>query len=398
MQSLDESSAARLDLPFDAGRLDALMEEAGVEVLLATSSHNVRYLLGGYRFFLYDLLDGIGADRYLPVLGYVRGAPQLAFYVGAGNEDWGTNVAPPWVPVVENASWGAADAARIAVRRLRALGLAGAALGVEPPYLPYDAGAVLADMLRARPLADATVLLEELRAVKREHELAIVRQGAVAVVDAMLATIAGGCAGETKAEIAERLRVEQTRRGLTFGYCLVAAGSDVNRAPSAQPLLTGGVLSLDSGAHLDGYVADLTRMGAAGEPTARAEELLTQVATVQAAARAAVRAGVRGGEVFAAAHDAIGGLKDGARMSFLAHGTGLLAHEAPRLTNTGSPPYPARHRELPLESGMVLSVETHVIDDEVGFVKLEDTVIVTAAGCEACGDHGRDWNLVGRAV
>ena len=35
--------------PFDTARLDRLMEEAGVDVLLATSKHNVQYLLGGHR-------------------------------------------------------------------------------------------------------------------------------------------------------------------------------------------------------------------------------------------------------------------------------------------------------------------------------------------------------------
>ena len=39
----------RRPLPFDAARLDALLEEAGIDVLIATSKHNIQYLLGGYR-------------------------------------------------------------------------------------------------------------------------------------------------------------------------------------------------------------------------------------------------------------------------------------------------------------------------------------------------------------
>ena len=38
-------------IPFDASRLDRLMDEAGIDVLLATSKHNVQYLLGGHRAF-----------------------------------------------------------------------------------------------------------------------------------------------------------------------------------------------------------------------------------------------------------------------------------------------------------------------------------------------------------
>src|SRR5436309_9471836 len=98
-QRSDHSSMAQ-GAPFDAARLDELMGQAGVDVLLATSWHNVQYLLGGYRFFMYAGLDAIGLSRYLPVLGYTRGRAEAAFYVGAGNEDWDTDVRPLWAPEV----------------------------------------------------------------------------------------------------------------------------------------------------------------------------------------------------------------------------------------------------------------------------------------------------------
>jgi Xaa-Pro aminopeptidase len=265
-------------------------------------------------------------------------------------------------------------------------------VGVELPYLPAEAAATLAPQLE---LHDATQLLETLRAVKRPHELEIVRAGSTAVVDAMLATFEASRVGESKAEIFERLRRQETERGLQFCYGLISAGADPNRAPSAQRLADGEVLSLDSGATLHGWVADLTRMAIVGEPSARHAELLAEVDQVQQAARARAHAGTRGGDLFAAAYEAIGDCDDRSRMSFLAHGTGLVTHEAPRLTATGSPPYPAAHAELPLQAGMVLSIESQVLDPLVGFVKLEDTVIVGVDGPEAVGDHGRGWNRVG---
>jgi Xaa-Pro aminopeptidase len=268
-------------------------------------------------------------------------------------------------------------------------------IAVEAPYLPSDAADALREGLPDAELVEAGEILEALRSVKRGQELAALRTGAEGVVDAMLATFAATRVGDTKAEIAERLRVEQTLRGLEFAYCLVSAGNDLNRAPSSQRLESGDVLSLDSGASFDGYVADLTRMGVAGEPSPRAQVLLARIAAVQDAARAVVVPGRRGGDIFDAAQHQIALVADGVAMSFLAHGTGLLSHEAPRLTDTGSPPYPAAHRELPLQPGMALSIETHVVDPEVGFVKLEDTVLVTESGHEACGHDGRGWNRVG---
>jgi hypothetical protein len=56
--------------PFDTERLDRLMDDAGMDVLLVTSKHNVQYLLGGHRAFFFESMDAMGLSRYLPVLVY----------------------------------------------------------------------------------------------------------------------------------------------------------------------------------------------------------------------------------------------------------------------------------------------------------------------------------------
>jgi Xaa-Pro aminopeptidase len=379
--------------PFDTARLDALLGERGLAALLATSPHSTQHLLGGYRFFLYDKLPSIGLTRYVPVLGYVAGRPDVAFYVGAGNEDWGTTAAPIW-PEVHNVAWGAADAAAHAADLLRRRRLDGARIGIESAYLPAEAYLALRTALPEGELVDAADLLEELRAVKRADELELIRRAARANVDSMLATFQAIEAGQTTAEIVDRLRAEQTARGLDFAYCLIAAGPRHDRAPAAQPVEGGEIVSLDSGTSYRGYVADCVRMGVLGEPTSRMVELLAEVDAVQQAVRAAIGAGRRGGDLFAVADEQLARTPSRDHASFLVHGTGLLTHEAPRLTATGSPPYPAAHADRPLLAGMVLSVETHIADPDVGFVKLEDTVVVTQDGAEAVGDHGRGWNVI----
>ena len=74
--------------PFDAERLDELMDEAGIDVLVATSKHNVQYLLGGHRAFFFDYMDAMGISRYLPVLVYAKGAPDKAAYFGHRMESY----------------------------------------------------------------------------------------------------------------------------------------------------------------------------------------------------------------------------------------------------------------------------------------------------------------------
>jgi Xaa-Pro aminopeptidase len=79
----------------------------------------------------------------------------------------------------------------------------------------------------------------------------------------------------------------------------------------------------------------------------------------------------------------------------MAHGMGLVSHEAPRLMNIPHLSYTAHDADRPLEEGMVISIETTLQHPKRGFVKLEDTVLVTADGHESLGDGARGWNRAG---
>lgn len=379
--------------PFDRYRLDALCEEHAVDAVLATTKHNVQYLLGGYRYFFFANMDAIGLSRYLPVLGYLKGRADEAFYVGCGNEDWGTETFPFWMTDIRNESWSSIDSARIAAAALHDRGLSRGTIAVEYAFIPADAMDTLRSELPDARFVDAQCLLESARAVKSADELVLVRDASEKIIDSMLATFHAVRPGHTKHEIAEQFRLEQTTRGLVYDYVLVAAGPSLNRAPSNEIWQPGAVLSLDSGGMYRGYIGDLARMGCADEPTARQQQLIAEIEAVQQAARQPVRAGTHGAAIYAAAEKALADCPHAAEMRFVAHGMGLITHEAPRLTATGPVPYPADHAENPLRPGQVLSIETWAENPEVGFVKLEDTLIVTDDGWEAPGDTGRGYNL-----
>ena len=77
---------------------------------------------------------------------------------------------------------------------------------------------------------------------------------------------------------------------------------------------------------------------------------------------------------------------------------GMVSHEAPRLTDHGPVPYPADDANIPLEVGAVVSVETTLKHPSRGFIKLEDTVVVTEQGHEVYGEGARGWNKAGTAL
>ena len=229
-------------------------------------------------------------------------------------------------------------------------------------------------------MVDALVPLERLRAVKTPAEINQLRIASEKVVESMLATWQLCRPGMTKFEIAETLRVEEVKRGLAFDYCLLTAGTSLNRAPSEQKLASGDIMSLDSGGNYHGYIGDLCRMGILGEPDAELLDLLAAVEEVQVAARKPVKAGTTGGTIIEAAERVMKASPHAKYTHFMAHGMGLVAHEAPRLMNFGPVPYPGVDANAPLEPGLILSIETTIAHPKRGFIKLEDTVLVTATG------------------
>ena len=389
MKPLRASTPEALDYRFD--KLDDLMEAAGIDVLMATSKHNVQYLLGGYAFIFFSAMDAIGHSRYLPYFVYQRGAPDKTAYIANKMEGMEHENCPFWVPHFHPVAWTSTEFTAAALAHLHGTGVASARIGIEPGFMPADAHRMISDAMPNAPLVDATGMLEQLRAVKSPREIEMLRQATRHISEAMQATVAGSGAGATKTDIIERLRREETMRGLQFEYCLLTLGASHNRSASNQAWAPGEVLSIDSGGNLHGYIGDICRVGVLGEPDAELEDLLAEIDATQHAAFGAVRAGAAGGDLVAAGQDCLARQPNRDHTDFFAHGMGLITHEAPFLVTNHPVTYEARDAGRPLEAGMVLSIETTMPHPTRGFIKLEDTVLVTEEGYELFGSDGRGW-------
>jgi Xaa-Pro aminopeptidase len=342
-------------------------------------------------------MDAMGLSRYLPVFVYPKGAAEKAGFFGHRMENYQNEVKPFWVCELNVKNSGSVDVMEKAVDYVRKLKPKPRRLGAELAFLPADSAAVLHKAFPDSEMTDALFVLERLRAIKTPEELNMLRIASDAVIDSMQAVIKTHGPGVTKNELVEALRREETSRGLTFDYCLITAGSSLNRAPSGQRWEYGDILSLDSGGNYHGYIGDVCRMGILGEPDAELVELLAEVESVQQASVKPIRPGALGKDIYGAANAVLQRSKIHNHTHFLAHGMGLVSHEAPRLTDTGPVPYDAYDANRPLEAGMVVSVETTLQHPERGFIKLEDTVAVTPTGFEIYGDRIRGWNRAGAA-
>jgi len=389
-----ERGSLKMKIPFNHLKLDALLEQADVDLIIATSKHNVRYLLGGYDYFFFSNQEALGLARYLPVVGYQKGNVDNAFYIGAGNEAWQQEITPVWTPIVKHESWSSEASAMALAEMIKKLGLEKGTIAIELSFFPGSALMVLNRELPSLKIVEAVTTFEELRLIKTPEEINYIRNASEAIVDSILATYRFAQPGMTEADLVENVRREQTNRGLKFDYCLINSGTGFGRAPSLRKLEEGDMITLDSAGYYKGYLGDMARMGIMGEPTEQMKELLGVISEIQDVTRSIIAPGRRGSEIYAAADEYLKNCPYADQMQFVAHGMGLIAHEGPRLTGTGPVPYPGKHKEIPLEPGMIISVETHM-HNPIGFVKLEDTLVVTEDGYEAFADYGRGWNQTG---
>jgi Xaa-Pro aminopeptidase len=381
-------------IPFDANLLDRLMDDAGLDVLLATSKHAVQYLLGGHRFFFFDYMDAIGTDRYLPIVVYFKGHPEMTVYVGNEMETYVNEHSPFWPGELKLKAWGVGDAIALATAHILKSGLPATRIGVEYAFLPGSGFVALQSQIPGAKVLDALFVLERLRARKNNTELAELRVASDKVVDAMLSILPQLSEGSSKNEIVQLMKEAEVTRGLNFEYCLIAMGSSLNRAPSGQTWRLGEPLSLDSGGNYGGYIGDVARMAVLGAPDAELVDLLGEIEDIQMKARSVVAPGTIGKAIYDTVDRDLKKSPNSKNLRFCAHGMGLITHEAPRLTSTGPVPYEATDADLPLEAGMVISIETTLLHPKRGFIKLEDTIAVIPDGYEAFGDQGRGWNVV----
>jgi Xaa-Pro aminopeptidase len=153
----------------------------------------------------------------------------------------------------------------------------------------------------------------------------------------------------------------------------------------------GDLVVLDFGGVLDGYCCDLTRTVSVGVPSDEARRVYHAVLDAQQAAIAAVQPRVRASDVDAAARDLLQSRGLGEAFGHgTGHGLGLDIHEEPRV---------ARHRPdlpvVPLEPGMIFTIEPDAYIPGWGGVRIEDDVLVTESGCDVLTGVSRELLSLG---
>jgi Xaa-Pro aminopeptidase len=345
-------------------RLEALLGERELDRLLVTELTNVRYLTG-FTGTNGVCICGPGVRLFLTDFRYTERA-------AAEVEGWETlTIADDWLGGI---------AARLEGR-----------VGFEDEHMAVKTlerlQAKLADGVEA---VGASGLVEQLRRVKDEIELAAIREASKLADEVWLWSIERGLAGRSERDVARAAEARIRELGGDPSFPAIVAAGPNGALPHAEPgereIGPGELVVFDMGAQLDGYCSDGTRTYATGELSEEARSVYETVLRAQLAALEAIEPGVTGEAVDAVARKVIDEAGHGDRFGHgLGHGVGLEVHEGPRLS--------ARSDDV-LAIGEVVTVEPGIyLPGQLG-VRIEDLVVVAEGGYENLSGLPKQLTLV----
>lgn len=263
-----------------------------------------------------------------------------------------------------------------------------AAKSAQPLQIGFDAAhttvaeldrwrAALPAKLRRKLLTPTASLVEPLRQLKDEDELAIMAEAAALGDNLFTHILTVIRPGISEAAVAAELEYQARLSGAEgMSFETIAAAGPRSALPHGRAshalLPRRGFLTLDFGVILKGYCSDMTRTVCLGKPSTREREVYDLVLAAQQAAVAAVRAGVECGTVDEAARSILrsAGIAEAFSHS-TGHGVGIEIHEGPRI---------ATQQKEKLAPGMVITIEPGVYFAGDFGVRIEDMVVVTRTG------------------
>ena len=234
--------------------------------------------------------------------------------------------------------------------------------------------------------------MDGLREFKDQVELDLIRRASRKSDEALAAVIEKGgyWLGKTEAEFAEQLSAELRLRGVVAFGATVAVGANAalpHYGIGNAVIEKGNCLLVDFWGKLEGYYTDCTRTFHFGVPDREFEKIYAIVLEAHLAAEAAARSGNTLGDVDRAARSLIEHYGYGEYFTHrTGHGLGIDIHEGVS-ANKGV--------NVPIEPGMVFSIEPGIYFPGRFGVRIENLVITGEKGPEALHAYPRELKVIG---
>lgn len=246
-------------------------------------------------------------------------------------------------------------------------------LAFEQDYMTF-ADFKVYDTVVNGELIPVSGLIEKLRLIKTNEEIKILKEAAKIADSAFTHILDFIKVGKTELEISNELEFFMRKEGAASSSFDTIVASGVRSAlphgvASNKVIEAGDFITMDFGAYYKGYVSDITRTVAVGQPNAKLKDIYQIVLQAQLNGMDGIKPGLTGIQADALTRDYISEHGYGEYFGHsTGHGIGLEVHEGPGLSYKS---------ETILEPGMVVTVEPGIYIPGLGGVRIEDDTIIT---------------------
>lgn len=222
-------------------------------------------------------------------------------------------------------------------------------------------------------------LIEKIRMIKDDYEIEQIQKAADIADETFEHILKWVKPGMTENEVNNEMEMFMRKKGATCSSFDTIVASGVRGAlphgvASDKVIEEGDMITLDFGALYNGYVSDITRTFAVGEPKEEMKKIYNIVLEAQVQALQQIKPGMTGKEADTIARDIIKSYGYGEKFGHsLGHGIGLEVHEGPGLSQNSN---------VVLEENMCITLEPGIYVDGLGGVRIEDDVLVTKNGLQ----------------
>jgi len=403
------------------------MEEFDLDVLIASYPENVCYLAdfqshrpSMYRFYdmesfalfprkpdiapclIISKADLGWAARYPSWMEevYTFGSP---FYILFQKEALSEGEAK-YREILEDRKRNARSAGEAIVKCLKEKGLGKGRIGLDGKYISSATREKIHDGVPQAKIMDAFELFRVIRMVKTPEELERIKTVGILNERAAQSVLNRLAEGVPEEELTQQFLESVAKEGAIFEFWNTASGtqssmsimSEGHHHPRANyRLRKGDIFRYDGGSIYNLYHADAGGCAVLGTPSQKQKACYQGIEAAMEKAMERLRPGAVPSKLFeeAVATAEKAGLRDYSTLaSFCGHGIGIEARDYPIFSKPvkATDPFLPGTYDVPIEEGMVISLEFPYAELGLGGFQIEYTLLVKKDGCEKLYPHKRE--------
>ncbi|UOR11083.1 M24 family metallopeptidase [Halobacillus amylolyticus] len=264
-------------------------------------------------------------------------------------------------------------------------------VGFEKQVLSYGRSESLLALFKEVSVIDVEGQLNEMRLVKDEQEISIMREAAELADFGVKIGTETLKEGITEMEVLATIEYELKKKGVAeMSFSTMVLFGEKSGQPHGNPgdrkLEAGDFVLFDLGVVWKGYTSDITRTYAFKSISDEQKSIYEKVHEAIEASLSISKPGTRIGDLDQTARDIITDAGYGELFPHrIGHGLGINVHEFPSMSHLN---------DGVLKEGMTYTIEPGIYDPAVGGVRLEDDVLVTADGCETLTKTPKELRII----